>query len=539
MEARYSIQQDEDDEAQSTPTPSSSQHVFTPPRWLFAVLLLSTFSLAIALIVVATKSPSRNASADMASPSLSEQLLLRMDNASVLTNPGFIRLGLSSLQARQDWVLPLDWGGSDPDAWTADTLFARAASAELNRVWALPDVVDAIIAAPTSLQDSLYHPYGDGQSNARMSFGSSWMVRSPPLVATLIKFGHSGMACYFRFAAALLGSQQQVQVRAPRLNRSFMLNAQRVPGSNDLLAVMDKVDDGLGWAVLGHTQLVFVRPFPDFDDWFPVFFRQPVQSSAAMIADISPAASRSFPDAKPVLDSEGIKASAAQQGVTPFQALMSHSFARPRWNTAVRLIARVLPATHRHRFFLTLFCTRHTRHIHTHTTYTNTCIQPYQPDPVHGTYGENGPVTAVGQGWTWVALPSSAGSGGDAPFKVLYTCFQQRQPGKEAAHGVVSGGGWHRIGDPAETIFNSLESAPLVVGTGFQNAAKAFSQEAPGALAYGLADVVTVRWLAPGEALVTRRPDFHWFFFQSSSNVCTEEWVHPCVPAGDQPLFQC
>jgi hypothetical protein len=99
-------------------------------------------------------------------------------------------------------------------------------------------------------------------------------------------------------------------------------------------------------------------------------------------------------------------------------------------------------------------------------------LDRYQPNPVHRTYrdGQNGPVTAVGPGWTWVA--QAAGSAGDAPFKILYTCFQARQPAKEAQFGVVSGGGssWHRIGDPAETTFNNLESQPIVVGSGFQQA---------------------------------------------------------------------
>jgi hypothetical protein len=157
---------------------------------------------------------------------------------------------------------------------------------------------------------------------------------------------------------------------------------------------------------------------------------------------------------------------------------------------------------------------------------------PYDVPDVHARfpYGGGQVVTGVGRGWTWVAKQPPA------PFKILYTCFERRRPELEAANdgGVASGGGWHRIGDHAETILNDLEPAPVVVGAATTQPWLA-SHLPSGAFAYQLGDVATIRWLHPGEAFTTRRgappqENFHWFVFQQDREVCTEEWVHPRVP---------
>ncbi|MBX3234443.1 MAG: hypothetical protein KF837_44535 [Labilithrix sp.] len=71
-----------------------------------------------------------------------------------------------------------------------------------------------------------------------------------------------------------------------------------------------------------------------------------------------------------------------------------------------------------------------------------------------------------------------------------------------------------------------------------------------GGFSYGLSDVVTVRWLHPGEAFVTPRgrtitdaagqrvqqDNFHWYYFSSRKNSCTEELVNTgAVPEDFQP----
>jgi len=245
---------------------------------------------------------------------------------------------------------------------------------------------------------------------------------------------------------------------------------------------------------------VLVRPSPQFSDWLPVYFRQPVQPISVMV-DSLPTNMATFPaNDVPVLDSEHV---GSQYGGDPFTNLISHNFsASPNdW-------------------------------------------QHFEVDPVHGTFGNpdvaGTPHTAVGKGWTWVA--NAPANGGNAPFKILYTCFQNRQPQQEALYGVTTGGGWHRIGDYAETIFNSLESVPVVVGFASQQPAAQVGLSLPsGNWAYGLSDVAVIRWLAPGEAMVTPQSYFHWFMFQQEEPVCTEEWVHPCLPADPNgaPTFAC
>src|SRR5581483_7762039 len=85
--------------------------------------------------------------------------------------------------------------------------------------------------------------------------------------------------------------------------------------------------------------------------------------------------------------------------------------------------------------------------------------------------------------------------------------------------------------------------------------------------AWGLKDVAVIRFLRPKEALITPAGDqtwredanfraekaknpgycgreqratgdgggrnYHWFYFQFDVPVCTQEWVHNCVPKGN------
>jgi hypothetical protein len=76
-------------------------------------------------------------------------------------------------------------------------------------------------------------------------------------------------------------------------------------------------------------------------------------------------------------------------------------------------------------------------------------------------------------------------------FKVMYTCFEGRRPDLEASApqgGVASGGGWHLIGDPAETIVNDLEAGPLVVAAATTTPFSANGLPG-GGFAYGITDV--------------------------------------------------
>ncbi len=128
-------------------------------------------------------------------------------------------------------------------------------------------------------------------------------------------------------------------------------------------------------------------------------------------------------------------------------------------------------------------------------------VGPFQPTDIHAVFPWNGHhyVTGVGAGWTWVAERPTA------PFKIMYTCVDERHADAEATAadgGVPSGGGWHRIGDPAETVLNDLEAGPIALGSAMNNPLPAPLLPA-GGFAYNLSDVATVRFVQPGEAFIT------------------------------------
>lgn len=160
---------------------------------------------------------------------------------------------------------------------------------------------------------------------------------------------------------------------------------------------------------------------------------------------------------------------------------------------------------------------------------------PYVTPTVHA--GLPGRVTAVGGARSWVT---------EAPFKHVYLCLDGRDAAAEAATGAPSGAGWHAIGDPAESLVNSLEAVPLLAAWGqahlFADDEHGFAFGA-GAAAYGLTDVATFRHLQPGEALVTGRdsdygpPVFHWYA-AAAAPACVEIWVHPCGLDADE-TFAC
>jgi hypothetical protein len=172
-------------------------------------------------------------------------------------------------------------------------------------------------------------------------------------------------------------------------------------------------------------------------------------------------------------------------------------------------------------------------------------LQAVRYSPVVGVHNQfintNGSteITSVGNGDTTV-IPQTADR-----FKMAYICFNGRNLSAENQFGVPSGGGWHEIGDPAETVMNTLENASPLFG---------YANGKPGddrPYAYGLSDVTIIRKLRPGTALVTASGatttregytssrgegiasgrNYHWFAFEEPEEVCAMEWVHNCVPS--------
>jgi hypothetical protein len=376
-------------------------------------------------------------------------------------------------------------------------VLANAVSQALNDAWSRSDVDDAVVAVPTKFLASDFFEFGDGQANAAPSF-PWWGESRPQLVATLLRL-HSGTdRVVFRFDHAL-------PYPGTAFELAYAPNRQRPLRTVPLTATRDAAGDAIlewqlpqdfGFDGLTSTANLVVHPV-GWQDWFTVWFRMPVKPIAALRL-----AQPRFSDGRSIVDREGIADAARAAGSSPFAALSAHAFSA-RYNGQG-------PGS----------------------------ATPFVPADIHAVfpYNRQNLTTAVGKGWTWVADERPSG------YKVMYTCFEARNPAAEAAAptgGVPSGGGWHQINDAAETILNDLEGAPLVVASGMANPWLE-SALPSGAFSYGLTDVITVRWLRAGEAFMTVKgswvtdgngrwydqSNYHWYFFDQPNNVCTEEIVN-------------
>ena len=241
------------------------------------------------------------------------------------------------------------WGGADPKHWRPEATLANATSGALNRAWAEDNVDDAIVAVPLKMLRSQFHPYGDGQSNASITFGD-WRHSRPQLVATLLKRKSGGQLVRFRFDRALELKGAGVELR-------FSGQSARVTGtlaSDGSLDASWTPSAALGWTTSRETSILYVRP-SGWNDWFPVYFRHPIVTVPSLVGELLPERSR-MADGRAIPDPEHV----AGGGPTPFDTLVSHSFG-PAFNST-----------------------------------------PYNPPNIHAEFpNAGGTVTAVGQGWTW------------------------------------------------------------------------------------------------------------------------------------------
>ena len=378
------------------------------------------------------------------------------------------------------------WGGTDPTRWRPEAIMANAASQALNEAWSRSGTTDAIVAMPMHMLSSNYYEFGDGQANVAPSF-EGWHESRPPVLATLIKSsGGMTMALLADHALPNSDATWDVQYTVNGQTQSASLPITR--NANGDGTAEWTVPAALGWDDPRSAQVVFVHPH-SWNDWFPLMFRFPVRSIPDFKSEVLPGF-QTFADGGDIQDHEGVSTQTHPGPGTPFDRLSAHTFS---------------------------------------SAYNQ---NPFMPSDIHAQfpYFNHNYVTGVGMGWTWVANRPQA------PFKIMYTCFDKRNPTAEANApdgGVASGGGWHRIGDNAETVLNDLESGPLVLGSALADPAN--GQTPTGGFSYGLPDVATVRWVKPGEAFVTPKAldshfNYHWYFFAGAKPVCTEEWVHPCRP---------
>lgn len=383
------------------------------------------------------------------------------------------------------------WGGEDSKQWTPESVIANAVSTELNEQWADDEVVDVIVATPIKMQGSDLHPYGDGQSNAAPIF-PYWEHSKPPVIATLSVHADGSETMGIRFHPSLTISDNQVQLE--------------IASDTAHLAVpLQGQVDGAGGLVVHWTPtqslrdqesppLLWVRP-QGWDAGFPLHFYIPTTDVDAIVDTMHPS-DRDFGQGRSLPDPEGIKST---NTLSSFDNAMTE-----------------------HRFGL---------------GYNQ---EAFHSSNVHGEFPRHDSTSAVGQSWAWVAQAPSV------PFKHVYLCFEGRRPDLESLSGAPSGSGYHHIGDPAETLANTLESSPFLVSW-------AAEQPTTGTVfagytaAYGLDTVTTSRLLWPKEALVTShggtgpfasRPTYHWYAFHQAAPVCAEIWVHDC-PSNASLDFSC
>jgi hypothetical protein len=405
------------------------------------------------------------------------------------------------------------WGGAIAE-WKDEAILANSVSEALNDGWKVPGVQDVLVSVPMKMipgkvpvQGSNYgnRPYGDGQTNALGTFGNAWTQKQPQLISTLVTLSSGLTQLKFRFHRSLVLSEPQVQFIywADGKKREKTIGEMKKSAEGDFEFEWKPTDqDGLKWGDLYKNQIAYIRP-KGWKDFFPVDFRDVAVPNKELLNQMP--LDKQKLGIGTLLDPENVSVQGQNTSEFPFQKMGDPNFGKARLNAE-----KYFPVVGIHNFFFT----------------------------------ENGSKiqTAVNDGAT-VVIPK-----GIAPFKMAYICFEPRNETAESLAGLPSGGGWHEIGDPAETVINSLENAPIVFG--YANGHPGADKPEGSNYAYGLTDVTVVRKVFPGMSIVSsagpttlaegytpqrghgpsQGRNYHWFVFNQMNYVCAAEWVHNCVP---------
>ncbi|MGZ3787827.1 MAG: hypothetical protein ACXVLQ_04855 [Bacteriovorax sp.] len=409
---------------------------------------------------------------------------------------------------------PEPWGGKDSQKWRPEAILANAASYWLNNSWNQANVSEVIVSVPVKMIYTNERVYGDGQTNSSLRFGDNWNYDRPQLVATLIKYQNGVRHIVFSFSSNVKLSTPKIQIT------SFIAdNAGKTSRKDETLEMVNRnglnifdwnVPSQVGFGDLNINRVVWVHPV-GWDSSFPIDFRMPIYTTQKLSAfAVGAKTAGSAP-----LDPMNIYNRSKHNADSPQSILLNSSFG-PEWIK------------------------------------NNNGTNELRNESIHGEIHRNGNEvkTAVGGGLTWLV-----DKGVNSTFKNLYTCFDPRNYQKESQYGVPSGGGWHEIGDAAETIINDLEKGPAVVG--FATGLPWPTPPDNNKFAWGLSDVASVRFLMPGEGLTTPAGDqtwkedhensrgsepsgggrnYHWFMFPGDAPTCTQEWVHSCRPTESNGL---
>lgn len=290
------------------------------------------------------------------------------------------------------------------------------------------------LSLPAHIQRGCFHPYGDGQSNAKMNMAQTWKLKDFPAVG--------------------IQTEQDKKV-----HRQYQFHdSLKVTGYQEV-ALTD------GWYE--------VRPDGKGQSFY-FNFRSEVITKDNFLKGI-PESLRTFPPDRVAPNIAGISKKNA------YQELQTRDLG-PGYNSK----------------------------------------NPWPADNVHGLFPDGkGEKTALGGVYTWGIKTQSHEVGA---FKNLYTCFAPRDPAAETndINGIPSGAGWHHVGDVAETILNTIgeNAIPFAVARTHGKTDSAFD----------LQETITATWILEDEVQVTRRNEFHWYLNPYEAEVCTELWVHLCVP---------
>jgi hypothetical protein len=423
------------------------------------------------------------------------------------------------------------WGGGDTSKWRQESMMANAASMAINEASLMKDFLDVTVSAPTEMRTSKVTPYGDGQTNASPNFNYPfWKHYTLPTLAALIKLKDQLILRVY-ISKSPDNDMSKMEIYFENYGKFKKLVSEKNGNNNEYIyqdfSLSNETYKNLFLSTHLSKVVFLLRPVDKknkpWNSLFPVGFYHPVKSEDFMQRELTAEQKKLL--IGPTIDplKVGIR---YDKSHTTFEKLLDYKFNQD-WTLDVG-------------------------------------GTPFMPPNIHATFPENGKMvyTSTGMGWTWLIEKENK-----TPFKILYTCFDARHPENEinpavknsdvtASGTVPSGGGWHLIGDHAETIFNSLEDVPITVGFAIKNPfpKDLLKGELAGfTFAHGFTDFATIRRLRPGEALVTARgsgwsnreykdvkerangelidqSQFHWFFFEYNRPVCTVEWVHPCLP---------
>jgi hypothetical protein len=417
------------------------------------------------------------------------------------------------------------FGGAKSDFWTSEARFANVGEKFLDEMKSVPDVKDIWVSIPVTLEGSTYYPFGDKQSNSRIHFPDWKDPNTLPYLAALFLFNDPARSPEIEIRLPSGVTTKKFKVSILNANPSepkekdYDVISLGTSGTQPTLRFnLAKANTKEKLEIFSGAKGFWITG-EGWGDGFPILFK------ANAWRNILKKKGQIFPS----LEEDFAGRNFFGQGVSNFDP-ENISVAPPKrpiisfWNAKWKY----------HEFKGPTGFAMKGKNIGRFEGYPPKPVPRSPAFSVHGEFKSDFETPTVGYTSVGGVLTSLAENGKkNASVKHLYTCFTARTPDLELVRqpspgippGVPSGAGWHKVGDPAETVMNSLEAAPILTAVGTENPFKGKK------FSFGLSSVATLRWTAPGEAFVTSRGEHHWYAVHDvESPVCTEILVHDCVP---------